>query len=60
MLNIDDYTDYPLYKGIKELNRLMEENNITPLELNVVGGFALMVHGLRDNNRIGIGQVLKY
>ncbi len=52
MLNINEYKDYPLYKSLIELNSAMEKENIPPIELSVVGGFAMMVKGYRDNDGI--------
>lgn len=49
-MDINDFAKYPLYKSIIELNEEMERRNIPPIELNVVGGFALMIHKMRNRN----------
>lgn len=48
MLDINEYKDAPLFAGIIELNERLQEKHITGIELNVIGGFAMMVHGYRD------------
>ena len=35
-------------KAIIELNEIMIKQNMRPVELNVIGGFAMMMHGTRD------------
>ncbi|MBO4847277.1 MAG: hypothetical protein J5525_13410 [Lachnospiraceae bacterium] len=49
-LNIHDYKDAPLFKSIIELNQAMIDADKDPITLNVVGGFALMIHDIRNKN----------
>jgi hypothetical protein len=37
-------------KALMELNKQMKEKNMPPVTLNVIGGFALMLHDIRDIN----------
>ncbi len=46
-MRIENYKQYPLFAAICELNEKLSEENIEPITLNVVGGFALMVHNIR-------------
>lgn len=47
MLDIKDFGDNPMFKALAELDEALQENNIKGVELNVIGGFAMMVHGYR-------------
>lgn len=42
----------PMYEALKDLAEKMNEKNMPPVELNVIGGFALMLHGMRPTNGI--------
>ena len=48
--NIDEYTNFPLFNALKDLNDEMINANMPKVEINVVGGFALMLHNLRDKD----------
>lgn len=37
----------PMYEALTDLANKMNEKNMPPIELNVIGGFALMLHGMR-------------
>lgn len=37
----------PMYEALADLARKMNKENMPPVELNVIGGFALMLHGMR-------------
>lgn len=37
----------PMYEALVDLAEKMNRKNIPPVELNVIGGFALMLHGVR-------------
>ncbi|MCR5670144.1 MAG: hypothetical protein K6G10_03995 [Butyrivibrio sp.] len=52
LLNIYDYKDAPLFGALIELNDRLINEDIWGIELNVVGGFAMMTHGLRDKDGI--------
>ena len=45
-----DFLKTPMGKAIKALNKRMKEERLPPVKFNVVGGFALMVAGIRDKN----------
>lgn len=47
-MNIEEYANYPLFNGIKILNDKMIKEDLPKIELNVIGGFALMFHNLRS------------
>lgn len=42
----------PMFYAVKELNAWMKENNLPKIEINAIGGFALMVHGVRGEKEI--------
>lgn len=52
LLNIEDFKNYPLFRAVIELNDKMKEMDLEKIELNVVGGFALMIKGYRDANGV--------
>lgn len=37
----------PMYEALADLAEKMNKENMPPVELNVIGGFALMLHGVR-------------
>ena len=37
----------PMYEALKDLAEKMNKEKMPPVELNVIGGFALMLHGVR-------------
>lgn len=37
----------PMWNALQELNNVMEQENMPPVKLKVVGGFALMLHEIR-------------
>ena len=44
MIDFESHKNDPLFHALKELDKKMVEHNCAPITLNVVGGFALMVH----------------
>lgn len=46
----DNYSNTPIFKALEELNNYYEENNLNPINLNVIGGFALIVRNIREGN----------
>lgn len=52
MINKDQLAGTPMYEALKDLAEKMNKNNMPPVELNVIGGFALMLHGVRPADRI--------
>lgn len=49
-MNIYDYKDSPLFKSMIELNEALIKADTDPITLNVVGGFALMIHDMRNKS----------
>ena len=47
MLDINDYKDTPMFGAIIELNERLKEEGFGKIELNTIGGFAMMTHGYR-------------
>lgn len=47
MVNKEQLRGTPMYEALVSLAEKMNEKNIPPVELNVIGGFALMLHGIR-------------
>lgn len=50
-MNIYDFTNSKMFDAIIELNRRMIEQDLPKRQLNVVGGFALMIHQIRDTEK---------
>lgn len=50
MLNIEDYKDSVLFRSVIELNEQLVKADTEKIELNVVGGFALMIREVRDKS----------
>lgn len=50
LLDINDYKQAPMFAALIELNERLKEEGISGIELNVVGGFAMMSHGLRESD----------
>ncbi len=44
-----EYDNIALVQAVKELDRRLQEIHIQPFELNVVGGFALLLHKIRKD-----------
>lgn len=42
----------PMYEALASLAEKMNKENMPPVELNVIGGFALMLHGVRPVNGV--------
>lgn len=42
----------PMYEALVDLAEKMNKENMPPVELNVIGGFALMLHGMRSADGI--------
>lgn len=42
----------PMYEALNDLAEKMNKENVPPVELNVIGGFALMLHGVRPANGV--------
>ena len=49
-MDIYDYKDSPLFKSMIELNEALIKADTEPITLNVVGGFALMIHDMRNKS----------
>ena len=47
MVNKTQLEGTPMYEALKDLAVKMNNRNMPPVELNVIGGFALMLHGVR-------------
>lgn len=47
MVNRNELEGTPMYEALKDLAEKMNKKNMRPVELNVIGGFALMLHGVR-------------
>ncbi len=42
----------PMYEALKDLAEQMDKRDMPPVELNVIGGFALMLHGVRPSDGV--------
>lgn len=51
-MNIYDFTNSKMFDAFIELNRQMIERDLPKRQLIVVGGFALMIHQIRDKKEI--------
>lgn len=47
MVRRKDLEGTPMYEALADLAEKMDKENMPPVELNVIGGFALMLHGVR-------------
>lgn len=47
MVEKHDLAGTPMYEALVDLADKMNKKHIPPVELNVIGGFALMLHGIR-------------
>lgn len=47
MVEIAQLRGTPMYEALVDLAQKMNKENMPPVELNVIGGFALMLHGVR-------------
>lgn len=50
LVNQEEFMASPMGQAIAELDTEMSKRNMPPIQLNVIGGFALMLHGARDIN----------
>lgn len=48
MLNLKEFLDTPIGRGVKDLSEQLRERGMPPVTLNCIGGFALMMHNMRD------------
>lgn len=48
MISKEQFANTEMGKAVIELSKQMEKRNIQPVSINVVGGFALMMNGIRD------------
>lgn len=48
MLNLAEFLDTPIGRGVKDLSETLERRGMPPVELNCIGGFALMMHSMRN------------
>ena len=48
MIDIEKHRNDPIFHALEVLNQEMVKNDYPPIELNVVGGFALMLYGHRN------------
>lgn len=55
LLNIEDYKDAPMFAALKELNAEMIKHDIPPVNLKVIGGFAMMVND--DRSKEGVTDI---
>lgn len=51
-LKLETFEETPMGKALTELATELEKQNMPPVELNVIGGFALMLRGIRDPDGI--------
>lgn len=51
-LKLEKFKGTPMGKALTELAAELESRNMPPVELNVIGGFALMLRGIRDPDGI--------
>lgn len=51
-MNTYDFTNSKMFDAFIELNRQMIERDLPKRQLIVVGGFALMIHQIRDKKEI--------
>jgi hypothetical protein len=49
MLSEEWYQEIKIFKALEELDNRLKVLNVAPFELNVVGGFALLLEGIRRN-----------
>lgn len=52
MISKDKLEGTPMYEALKDLAVKMDEKHMPPVELNVIGGFALMLHGVRPTDGV--------
>ena len=52
MLSFDEFKNEPMGKALVQLSLEMSKNNIEPIEFDVIGGFALMLHKVRKASDI--------
>lgn len=52
MIDTRKYADAPLIHALRELSDEMDKYNMDKLELNVIGGFALIAHAKRNPNEL--------
>lgn len=48
MLNLAEFLDTPIGRGVHDLSETLERRGMPPVELNCIGGFALMMHSMRN------------
>lgn len=48
MISMDNFKGTPMCKALTDMAEEMERQGMPPVELNVIGGFALMLRGYRD------------
>lgn len=53
------YKEKVVYKALEELDEILYRKKVAPFELNVVGGFALMVEQIRMSDYTDIDYVGK-
>lgn len=52
MISMDNFKDTPMCRALTDMAEEMERQDMPPVELNVIGGFALMLRGYRDLNDV--------
>lgn len=52
MLNLDEFRNTPMCNALTDLANELQSRNLPPVELNVIGGFALMLRGVRNPSDI--------
>lgn len=48
MISTKEFAATPMGKAVIELSKEMDKRDMPPVSINVIGGFALMMHGVRD------------
>ena len=52
MVGKNELEGTPMYEALQDLAKRMDRKHIAPVELNVIGGFALMLHGMRPTDGV--------
>ena len=48
MTDVQEFREMPMFRALMDLAGELEKEQAPPVELNVIGGFALMLRGYRD------------
>ena len=52
MTDINEFKETPMGKALVELSSELKKHNIPPVSINVIGGFALMLNGVRESDGV--------